>query len=155
MENELKKRIEALEKWKEERTRQQIVFPLDIQSITTLQKYFMRILNTVLTTTGSGNTFVTYTGKQGSINFQVGIDTFIPYTVNISTNFITAASGDFPDDTAVYVATEDTFPNPLSDAFTFFVINSTGLTFQLSLTQNGSAIDITTTGTGRQYIYYF
>ena len=153
----LLKRIEVLEKWKADRERQQIVYPLDFQSQEILAKYFMHITSTVLTVAGAGgNTFTTYIGNQGSLQFQVDKNTFIPYTVVPSTNIFTVTSGTyFDNDMQVYVSTEDTPPAPLVAGTNYFVINSTGQSFKLSATMGGVAIDITDVGVGRQYIYFF
>ena len=154
---QLQKRIEALEKWKAERTSQQIMFPLDYQSQVILSNYFMTLTDTVEITAGAGgNVFTYYVGNQGSRIFQVQQNTFIPYTVNTGADTVTVAGGlYFEDDTNVYVATSDTPPNPLSITGDYWIINSTGQTFQLALTQGGAAINITNTGVGKQYIYFF
>lgn len=154
---DLIKRIEALEKWKADRERQQIVYPLDFQSQQILAKYFMHITGTVFTTGGAGgNIFTHYIGNQDNLQFQVDKNTFIPYTVVPSTNVFTVTGGTyFEDDTQVYVSTEDTPPSPLVAGDPYFIINSTGQTFKLSLTQGGAEINITDTGTGRQYIYFY
>ena len=44
---QLENRIKELEKWKADRIRQQITFPLDVYSIGILQKYFLRITDSV------------------------------------------------------------------------------------------------------------
>lgn len=154
--NNLTRRIEALEKWKAERERQQISFPLDFQSQVILRNYFMAITGVVKTIGGaSGNEFTTYIGQQGPYPFQVGADTFIPYTVNVSANTLTVQKVAFQDDMQVYVTTSGTPPSPLDTVTNYFVVNSTGLTFKLSLTQGGAPIDITDDGDGSQYIYFF
>lgn len=153
---QLKNDIEDLKKWKEERMRQQISFPLDIHSIETLMNYFMRILSTVETVSGvGGNVFINYIGKQGNLEFQVDKNTFIPYTVNATTNVFTNTQIVFQNDMQVYVSTEDTAPAPLVAGDPYFIVNASGLTFQLSATQGGAAINITDTGVGRQYIFFF
>ena len=152
----LENRIKELEKWKEEKTVQQIAFPLDTESRRILSNYFMSLSATVRTIGGAGgNEFIYYTGQQGDKDFQVSINTFIPYTVNTTNDTISVQKIAFENDTQVYVSTSDTPPTPLDTVTNYYIINSTGLTFQLSLTSGGAAINITDTGVGSQYIYYF
>lgn len=159
MENEnqqLEARIRELEKYVAERKRQQISFPLDVQSRIILQNYFMSITGVVKTVGGvSGNEFISYIGQQGDFPFEVSYNTFIPYTVNVSSNVLTVQRIAFQDDQMVYVSTSGTPPSPLDTVTNYFVVNSSGLTFQLSLTQGGAPIDITDDGDGSQYIYFF
>jgi len=154
---ELIARIEKLEKWKLDRERQQITLPLDVTSQLVLQQYFMRIVDTIITEGGAGgNTFVQYLGKQGDKEFLVGENTYTPYIVNTTTNVLTTSGTKyFEDDMQVYVATSNTPPAPLDPITTYFVISSNGTAFKLSLTQGGAEIDITDTGVGNQYIYFF
>jgi hypothetical protein len=153
---ELQQRITELEKWKAQKEKQQISFPLDQQSITILQKYFMRIINTIYTIGGVGGLlFTSYLGKQDDKEFVVSQNNFIPYTVSVSTNVLTIQVGRFDDDTQVYLSTSDTPPSPLNTLNSYFVINSSGQSFQLAATQAGAAIDITDVGVGNQYIYFF
>lgn len=152
----LENRIRELEKWKEERTRQQIAFPLDAESVKILSNYLMSLSGTVRTISGvGGNEFIYYTGQQGDKDFQVSINTFVPYTVNTTADTVTVQKNVFENDTQVYLSTSDTYPTPLDGVTTYYVVNSTGLTFQLSLTSGGAAINITSTGVGSQYIYFF
>lgn len=153
---DLQARVAALEKWKADRERQQITFPLDVQSQRVLNKYFMHVTGSITTVGGaSGNTFVEYIGQQANIEFVVSANTYIPYTVNTTTDVFTVTNYNFENGMLVNVATSDTTPAPLVSGTDYYVVNSTGLTFKLSLTFGGAAIDITTTGTGSQYIYFF
>jgi hypothetical protein len=157
----LQKRIEELEKWKAEKEKQQIKFPLDVNSIIILNKYFMSLYATSTYIGGAGgNTFVNYIGKQDDRVFQVSKNTFIKYTVNITTNYLTIAGGErFDTNMQVYFSTSDTAPSPIdtTGVTDYFIINasSDGQTFQISTTMGGSAVDITNTGVGEQYIYFF
>lgn len=157
MENEnLQNQIDELKRRLDARDKQQISYPLDIQSINVLQKYFMRIIDTVFTTAGAaGHVFTSYIGRQDEKEFEVSANTFIPYTVNVSSNYLTVSKIYFNDGDHVYVSTSDTPPSPLTTVGDYYIINSTGTTFQLSLTAGGAAIDITDAGTGKQYIYFF
>lgn len=156
--NDLEKRIKALEDWKKQRETQQIVYPLDFQSQKILGNYFMHIIGDITTVGGAGgNTFVSYLGQQGPFEFTVDANIYIPYTVtSLADNQVTVAYGNFEDDEAVSVITSDTAPAPLVAGIVYYVINSTGQTFKLTTVQgdSGSIVDITDTGTGKQYIYF-
>lgn len=157
MENSnLENRIKELEKWKDEKTRQQIAFPLDTESVRVLTNYFMSLNATIKTVAGTGgNEFTYFTGQQGDRDFQVSENTFIPYSVSVANDTLTVQKIAFENDTQVYLSTSDTPPSPLDTVTNYYVVNSTGLTFQLSLTSGGAAINITDAGVGSQYIYYF
>jgi len=155
--NNIEARLAALEKWRAEKERQQISFPLDFQSINVLKRDFMRIMSTITTIGGAGgNTFIEYAGEQGDLKFIVNKNTYVPYTVNVTSNVFTVTSTYFEDDMQVFVATSDTAPAPLAaDGTAYYVISSTGTTFKLSATQGGAEINITDSGTGSQYFYFF
>jgi len=157
----LESRIAALEQWKLQREKQQIVFPLDKQSIDILSKYLMRITGTILTTGGAaGKVFITYKGIQDNKKFVVSEDTFVPYTVNVSSNIFTIAADSrfrFFDDEQVYFLSSDTVPAPLVSGTDYYVVNANaeGTSFQVSATLGGAAINITDAGTGEQYVFFF
>ncbi len=153
---QLENRIKMLEDWKAKKEKQQISFPLDIESQTVLRNYFMAITGVVKTVGGaSGNEFTNYIGKQGNYNFQVDANTFYPYSVVVSSNVFTVQGIAFQNDQQVYVSTSDTPPAPLTAGTQYFVVSASGFTFKLALTSGGTAIDITDTGIGLQYIYFF
>lgn len=152
--NELIVRIEALEEWKRQREQQQVTFPLDPVSIEVLQKYFMRILGTVVYAAPSGNEFVNYIGKQEDFEFAVARNPYMSYTVNATSNVFTLFNNSLVDDTQVTFYSEDTIPGPLVAGVTYYVVNASGNTFKVAATQGGAAIDITDTGTGRQYVSF-
>lgn len=156
--NQLLQRIEELEKWKAEKERQQIKFPLDITSQQVLANYFMQITGSVASaiTGASSRYFLEYLGKQGPYNFSVSQNTYVPYTVNTGTNIFTAQT-EFYENTEVYVAFTQggVPPSPLTEGTPYYVVNTTGNSFKLSATLGGASINITDTGTGTQYLYYF
>ena len=153
---QLQKRIEALEKWKADREKQQIVYPLDVNSQVILNRYFMHITDTVTTVGGAaGHEFTTYLGQQGQQTFEVSQAILTPYSVDATTNIFTVNSYlRFFDDNPVGVLTSDTAPAPLVVGVTYYVRDSDGQSFKLAATVGGAAIDITDTGTGRQFIQY-
>lgn len=160
MENQdLLNRIAILEKWKEDRIRQQIIFPLDTQSQIILGKYFMHIVSKLSTVAGaSGNEFNQFIGQQDQYQFILSENNLIPYTVNTTTD-VFAVNANFENDMITNISTTDTAPAPLLTGVNYYVINATqttlGTTFQLSLTSGGAAINITTVGVGSQFISTF
>lgn len=157
--NQLEQRIAALEKWQQDRIRQQITFPLDTWSQTILGRYFMHIISNLTTVAGaSGNEFPQYIGQQGNLQFIVSQNNLISYTVSVSTD-VFSANANFENNMEVQVSTTDTAPSPLIPGVSYFVINATGTTlgttFQLSATSGGTAINITTIGSGSQFISTF
>lgn len=158
---ELLNRIEALEKWKEERTRQQIFYPLDFQSQTILNKYFLSVIGTITNISVGGQEFNNLLIRQDNkINAISAFSVLITFTANSTTNIltlganlITGTQGQLDDNSFVTVfSPSGTPPDPLESGFGYYVINSTGTTIQLSDTKGGSPIDLTTTGTGIQYL---
>lgn len=156
---QLENRIKELEKWKADRMKQQILFPLDNQSIDILRKHFVYYLSTIGYDAGVGsNHFTEYLAMQDGILFGLNPPSLIPYTVDPATDYLTThqISGNikFFDDFTVVLYSDGTPPDPLSaqGLTTYYVINSDGYTFQLSETLGGAAIDITDSGSGRQFI---
>lgn len=161
---QLQQRIEALEKWKADRERQQITFPLDITSQQVLANYFMQITGSVVSASGvGGKEFLQFIGNQGVYNFTVTQNTYVPYTVDVTSNVftvnatLTSTGNVFENDTELYVAftLNGIPPNPLTEGTPYYVISSSGNTFKLSTTIGGAEVNITDTGTGNQYLYYF
>lgn len=75
------------------------------------------------------------------------------FTVDTSTDIITSASHGLSDGTIVHVASTATLPTGLSANTVYYVISATSSTFKLSLTSGGSAIDISSTGSGTHSVY--
>lgn len=151
----LKNRIKDLESWREEKTRQQIKYPLDKESINILNKDFMRIISVLSRLGGVGaNVFTEYLGKQEGYNFLVSENNYIPYSVDLLTNTVNIGNYYLDDDRAVDLITDDTPPDPLSYLTTYYVINSTGSTFNLTTVQGdaGSIVTITNKGSGNNYL---
>lgn len=159
-EQDLIKRIEALEAWKKKKEIQQISFPLDTQSIDVLNRYFVRVIDNFTYFGGaSANPFTVYIATQDGQFFDMGAS-FVRYTVDVASNEVFVVEklsvNRFFDDEEVILFTTDTAPGGLTaeGLQTYHVVNADadGYTFQLSLTQGGSAVDITSNGTGRQLI---
>jgi hypothetical protein len=88
-------------------------------------------------------------------------DNFAAFTANAGTDTLTSVAHGLNNGEVVYFSTDGTLPGGLSlyieevDAFVFervglvyYVINKTADTFQVSLTSGGSAVDITSAGSG-------
>lgn len=168
---ELQNQIDDLKRRLDEKDRQQITYPLDIQSIQVLNNYFMRLNDVILTTGGVGGIVtISFIGTQNQLKtsnnklnvsparFVVSENTYVPYTVNTTSNIISIVPGNrfqFVDDETVYFQTEDTLPSPLG-AGTYYVINAAadGKSFKVSASLGGAEVNITDTGTGKQYVFY-
>ena len=156
---QLKNDVGELKRWKEQRIRQQITFPLDIDSINVINDHFMRISKSFTYDGGVGsNSFQFYTGKQGLYVFEVSPPSLNQYTVNPSSDYCNITSGNlkFFDGQTVVLFSSDTAPDPLTAGglTTYYVRDSDGVNFKLAATLGGTAINITDTGSGLQFIAY-
>ncbi len=70
------------------------------------------------------------------------------FTVNASTDVCTSAGHNLHNGDPVTLSSTTTLPAGLSTGTTYYVINAATDTFKLSATPNGSAVNITGTGTG-------
>jgi hypothetical protein len=126
---ELLKRVEALEKWKADREQQQITFPLEIQSV---------------------NTLVNADFIQG----VVGVDPTVysgTFTVTIASPAVFTATGHgLKEGWSVYFTTTGALPTGITELQTYYVISAglTADTFQVSDTPGGSAINTSGTQSG-------
>ena len=159
---QLENRIKELEKWKTERTKQQIVFPLDIQSLEILRKYFLYIKETITIINedypGSPSLLDMYLAKQDTMDVDFRKSKIFSYIANISTDFLAIEGNkNWVNGTRLFFMTSDTAPTPIdtTGATDYYVVGTTGKTFQISLTPGGAAIDITDVGVGRQFIYSY
>lgn len=161
--SQLMERISALEKWQKDRTAQQITFPLDIQSQTILNKYFLTLSGALLFTNSSGLTFAELLLTQdGKTNAVSALASLVRFTVNTGTNvlnlgldIVTNIQGSYSNGNQVILYSTGTLPAPLTSDSPYFVVNASGggTVIQLSLTSGGAPIDITTVGTGNQYMF--
>lgn len=156
----LKNRVAALEAWKTQRTRQQITFPLDVQSRDILNKDFMRVIGQYIYFGGvAGLPFLVIEGIQDKKRFEVS-RILIEYKADPSSDVIRILypSDDaiFANDETVVLYTTDTAPGGLSDLglTTYYVVSaaSDGNSFKLAATVGGAAINITSEGVGRQFL---
>jgi hypothetical protein len=75
------------------------------------------------------------------------------FTVVSATDVLTSTIN-FQNGHTVTLSSTTTLPDPLVAGTTYYVVSASGLTCKLSATLNGSAIDITDTGTGTHTINY-
>lgn len=158
---QLTRRIEELEKWKEQKMRQQLSFPLDQQSKDVIQRDFIQVKGIGISNGATGAEFPFYftrvNGQDGWMNVQTA---FFPITVDTSTDVFTTTAS-IANDTTVYIqcvstdiGTQGVPPNPLSIGIPYYIVNTSGNTFKLSLTVGGAAINITDSGTGTSYLSF-
>ncbi len=89
------------------------------------------------------------------IDYNTGLNTktFVSADVNTSTDVITIATHGFIESQAIRINTTGTMPGGLSSNQTYYILNATTNTFQLSTTREGTlAIDLTTGGSGTHTI---
>jgi len=79
-------------------------------------------------------------------------NTFGTADVNTGTDTITIVGHGYTNGQKVTFTSTGTLPSGLVAATTYFIINATANTFQVSLTLGGSAVDITSTGAGTHTI---
>jgi len=80
--------------------------------------------------------------------------TFVPGDVDTGTETITITSHGLTTDDAVSFTTTTTLPAPLTAGTVYWVIGAAANTFQLSLTKGGSALNLTSTGSGTHTVKY-
>jgi len=150
----LKDQVARLTQWKDERIRQQITFPLDQNSLKVLGKYFLGIVSYDLIYFGgaAGRPSPVLSVVQDKYRGTIGADTSVLYSVDIATDICTIPYGSIANTTQVMISTTDTQPAPLIVGNTYYVRDSSGSTFKLENTIGGGAINITSTGVGKQFI---
>lgn len=96
--------------------------------------------------------FTDYPDLLNVIGLKYGYDNGVVFTVNATTDTVEIVSHGYTDGKKFYLRSTTTLPGGLSADTPYFVINATTNNFQLALTLGGSAIDITSTGTGTHYL---
>lgn len=75
------------------------------------------------------------------------------FTADSGTDFLTATAHPFSNDDQVTLWSEDDdLPAGLDDEITYYIINKTADTFQLSLSQGGAAVNFTDNGSGQMTV---
>jgi hypothetical protein len=114
-----------------------------ISAFDTLSQIFALTTSTGIMT-GIGDDYLTISGGYSLI------DSVQPATItNASPAVVTVANGGaFPDGTAITFGSYGTLPVPLNSITTYYVINLSGNTFNVSYSLNGVAINTITAGSG-------
>lgn len=153
---QLEKDVAELKAWKEARTKQQITFPLDTDSFKVLNKHFLTIMYPIYWVFSDGSRTTNLALKQGEKQYLLDLlyQSFTTFSVSVSANTLTVEKdpmGGYANDDVIYLSSTITLPTPLSSNQAYYVVNASGNTFQVSLTQGGAAIDITDSGSGVHY----
>jgi len=94
--------------------------------------------------------------QQLILDYGTGLDvqTFGPGAVNTSTSTITITNHGYSNGQSVYITNPvpADLPGGIVGSLVYYIVNATTNTFQLSLTQGGAPISITTTGSGTNTI---
>lgn len=103
-----------------------------------------------------GSTWPSTQGQIASVVVTYKAGYTAPYTVDAGTDTLTVQGRTFTDGDVVRVSvsggSDAAVPAGLAAMTDYYVVSASGSTCQLSATSGGSAIDITDTGTGTQYI---
>lgn len=88
-------------------------------------------------------------GVMGATYRQAGA--LVPATVDINADTFTATAHGLTAGQLVYIVSSGTIPGGVSASTQYFVKNPTANTFQISLTNNGTAVNLTSVGSGTIY----
>lgn len=162
---QLEKKVALLEKWKSDRQSERLRLPLDNDSRITLKSY--KTVNTPGLIECRNNIFAsTYIDALSELldyGIEVNINgkkrvLFVTYprkqvTVNTSSDVVTSVDGshNLKNGDLVTFTTTGTLPTGITDFTSYYIVQRTGSTFKISLTDGGSAVDITSTGSGTLY----
>lgn len=89
----------------------------------------------------------TYARLASETKLQITQD-FIPSDVSVTTDEIALEANPFKDNDTVRFTTTGTLPSPLATGTDYYVISSTDGSLQISASYAGTAVDITTVGSG-------
>ena len=158
MEQDLKKRIEALEKkvndlYNPASFPQSVIDGLVKRGLVKIEKTLL----TPFTTTDGYNSkyyymFADIDGKRVVFSNISAQDFTLITDVNTSTDVFTSNSHGFTNGDLFTYWTDGTTPSPISNGDSVYVRDVTTNTFKITNTIGGAALNITTTGTGTQYL---
>lgn len=103
-------------------------------------EYFVRNVDT--------NTFQISTTPTGDILDITDTGSNATFTVDDSTDVFTSAGHGLSNGDIIQVSTTGTLPTGLSASTNYYIINKTTDTFQVSTAEGGSAVDMSSTGSG-------
>lgn len=154
---QLERQVQELLDWKNQRMKQQLTFPLDKISTDIVQKDLLIPQKRIYYTRPDGiiYPFVLPCKRNGSYEYLVIQPDLHVYTVDTTSNVFTSPNHGFVDDDQVAFISSDFVPGGLLEGMNYFIESATTDTFKVSATSGGSAIDITSTGGGVQYVYFF
>jgi hypothetical protein len=95
-----------------------------------------------------------YGPRSGSLYYWNAAIGYLPSTVTITVASPAVVTSSIPvvNNTPITFATTGALPTGITPGTTYYVINSTGTTFNVSLTSGGAAINTSGAGSGLQYI---
>lgn len=100
-----------------------------------------------------GESWPTTRDAVNAVSVQYSAGYVAPFSVDAGTDTITSAGHGLSDGDPVPVSnTGGALPAGLAAGTTYYVINSTADTFQLSTSEGGAAVDITDTGSGTHFV---
>lgn len=159
MENEsmrsLAERVEALEKWKYEKERRQIAYPLDVESIETLKNYFVRMTQKFTYPHDNGITILdvsTFVAEQGEESFELNEMKSIFAIAEPSTDVFTIVSSKMAVGdgykVAFYGFDGGSVPSPITKGVVYYVVDAApdGRSFKVSSSPGGTPVNLTTAG---------
>ena len=153
---EEKKQLNEVLEWKRLREKQIIPDQLDVVSKEILTRDFLPVYKAgvLLTPIASGDYISKY--FQTKIKNQDEVITYTKYkkyTVNPSNDTFSANDHGLVNDMQVIFATTDEYPVGVDTTAARYVINATAVSFKVSATVGGAAVNITTAGEGDQYFF--
>lgn len=95
----------------------------------------------------------TYSDLLAVILGKYGLDVGTVFTVDDTTDIFTSNNHGLANGNRVLVSSTTTLPTGISTNTIYFVINSTTNTFQLSTSSGGSAVDLSSTGSGEHQFH--
>lgn len=100
-----------------------------------------------------GQTWPIVADRPDAVTIRFTAGHLVPFTVVAATDVVTSGGRVFRDGERVRVSTTGALPGGLAVDTDYYVVNAdaAGATFKLSATAGGSAIDLTSTGTGTHY----
>lgn len=87
------------------------------------------------------------------VDYYTAREQYLDVTVSATDDTITKTNQKLDNGDRVRIASSGTVPGGLDDSTLYYVVGSSGNSFQLSATEGGAAIDITSVGTGQHNIY--
>jgi len=130
-------------------------FPVEVEQ-TLVKRGFLKNYQTLIFNNASGDEFKVLLIDHNNDRTALGgdfITRYVPYTVDPSTDTFTSVNNVLADTQQVIpYSSGAALPSPLASGVIYWVRDASANTFKLSATSGGAAVNITTKGTGVQYI---